>query len=372
MTGVAGPSEPPQAGPGREGRVPPPPSAVRVIGLWGATLGAALAGALLFRAVHLPLAIILGSLCGASLIANLLGTVPGGRSLRRAGQVFVGASIGAVLTPDILGALAALLPVMLAVAVLSNLAGLALAWPLAKIAGIDRLTAVLCSLPAGMAEMATLAQELKADEQAVALVHTLRVVMVLMLIPLWLGLVGGASQPPQKLFGMAGVSEILLLAAASAALAAAATRLRIVNAYIIVPMLLCIAVVGAGHRLPPVPPLLLFAAQIAIGTSLGLRFRLDRLRRMPRLALGGCLTGAVLIGTAFVGLSAVVERFSGLDHVSAILAVAPGGLGEMIASAATLGLLAAAVAGFQLTRSILTNLCLPPIIRWAVRARSQT
>jgi membrane AbrB-like protein len=342
---------------------------LRAAGLWVATLGAALAGALLFRALHLPLAAILGSLLGAALVANLIGTVPGGRTLRRGGQLFVGASVGAVLSPDILGALTALLPVMLAVAVLSNLAGLLLAVPLAKIAGVDRLTAVLCSLPAGMAEMATLAQELKADEQAVALVHTLRVVLVLMLIPLWLGLVAGTAQAPQPLFGMAGLSEILILATVSAAIAAAATRARIVNAYIIAPMLLCVAVVGAGHPLPPVPPLVLFAAQIAIGTSLGLRFRLDRLRRMPRLALGGCLSGIVLIGTAFVGLAAVVEHFSDLDHVSAILAVAPGGLGEMIASAATLGLLAAAVAGFQLTRSILTNLCLPPLIRWAAGLR---
>ncbi|BDA83349.1 hypothetical protein Sa4125_08910 [Aureimonas sp. SA4125] len=342
---------------------------LRAAGLWSLTLGAALAGALLFRALHLPLAAILGSLCGAAIVANVVGTVPGGRTLRRGGQLFVGASVGAVLSPDILSALGALMPVMLAVAVLSNLAGLLLAFPLAKIAGIDRLTAVLCSLPAGMAEMATLAQELEADEQAVALVHTLRVVLVLVLIPLWLGLVAGTGQAPQPLFGMAGLGEILVLATVAAALAAAATRLRIVNAYIIAPMLLCVAVVGAGHPLPPVPPLVLFAAQLAIGTSLGLRFRLDRLRRMPRLALGGCLSGIVLIGTAFVGFTAVVERFGDLDHVSAILAVAPGGLGEMIASAATLGLLAAAVAGFQLTRSILTNLCLPPIIRWAVRGR---
>ncbi|MBC8130980.1 MAG: AbrB family transcriptional regulator [Rhizobiaceae bacterium] len=338
----------------------------RAAALWAASLAAALFGAVLFRWLHLPLAAILGSLCGATLVANLLGSAKGGRAVRRGGQLFVGASVGAVLSPDILGALSELLPLMLCVAVLSNLAGLALAIPLARIAGIDRVTAVLCSLPAGMAEMATLAQELKADEQAVALVHTLRVVMVLLLIPLWLGFVAGAGQPPQPLSGMKGLGEILILALLAAAIAWLATRARIVNAYIIVPMLLCVAVVSAGHVLPPVPPLVLFAAQIAIGTSLGLRFRLDRLRRLPRLALGAFLCGLALIGVAFIGLTALVEHLGDLDHVSAILAVAPGGLGEMIASAGTLGLLAAAVAGFQLARSILTNLCAPPLIRhWA-------
>ena len=41
--------------------------------------------------------------------------------------------------------------------------------------------------------MATLAREVKADEQSVAVIHTLRVVMVLMVIPLWLGLTGHAG-----------------------------------------------------------------------------------------------------------------------------------------------------------------------------------
>jgi uncharacterized membrane protein AbrB (regulator of aidB expression) len=47
----------------------------------------------------------------------------------------------------------------------------------------------------------------------------------------------------------------------------------------------------------------------------------------------------------------------------------PGGLGEMIAASAALGLLPATVAGFQITRSIVTNIFVPLLIRWAV-ARS--
>jgi hypothetical protein len=337
------------------------------VALAAATLAAALLGAFLFRALHLPLAAILGSLTGATLVANTLGILPGGRYIRRGGQIFVGASVGAVLSPDLLGVLSSLLPLMTGIALVSNLTGFCLAYPLARIAGIDRLTAVLCSLPAGMAEMATLAQELEADEQAVALVHTLRVILVLSLIPLWLSLVAKTAQPPPPLAGTAGLPEILGLAAVSGLVAAVATRLRVVNAYIIAPMLLCVAIVSLGHRLPPVPPLLLFGAQVAIGTSLGLRFRLDRLRRLPRVALGGLLCGLALIGIAFIGLAPLAERLGEVDHVSAILSVAPGGLGEMIASAGTLGLLAAVVAGFQLTRTISTNLLAPPLIRWAVK-----
>jgi uncharacterized membrane protein AbrB (regulator of aidB expression) len=56
----------------------------------------------------------------------------------------------------------------------------------------------------------------------------------------------------------------------------------------------------------------------------------------------------------------------GLDRASLGLGLAPGGIGEMIASAESLGVGAALVAGFQFTRSFLTNLIAPPLIlRWA-------
>ena len=341
----------------------------RPLPLAAATLAAATLGAAAFRGLHLPLATILGAMTGAALVANFLGVMPGGRRLRRFGQLFVGASIGAVLSPDILGELLQLFPVMLGIAIAANLVGLALALPLAWLAGIDRLSAVLASLPAGMAEMATLAHALDADEQAVALIHTLRVVLVLALLPLWLGLAGRHGPLPLPPFNWSGLAEIFGLVVVSTALAAAATRLRILNAYIIAPMLVCLLIVAVGHRLPPVPGPVLVAAQVAVGASLGLRFQVARLRRLPRVALAGALSGILMIAAAFSALAPLAGWLGGLDPVSSILASAPGGLGEMIGSAASLGLLAAAVAGFQLTRSLLTNLVAPPVIRWAVNRK---
>ena len=334
--------------------------------LVAATLCAAALGGFAFQALGLPLAFILGPMVGSAIIANLVAPMKGGRFLRRGGQLFVGASIGAVLGPDVIAEFVRLLPLMLAVGIISILIGLALALPVARIAGIDRLSAVLSCLPAGMAEMATLARELDADDQAVAIIHTLRVIMVLTFIPLWLGLTARGVVPPMPPHTYDGAADILALVAVAGILAAVATRLRVTNGWIIAPMLLCLAVVSFGHVLPPVPSPLLIAAQIAIGASLGLRFRVDQMQKFPRVALAGLISGLVLIGAAFIGLTWFVERFTDLDHVSAILAVAPGGLGEMIASATTLGLLAAAVAGFQMTRSLMTNLFAPPLIRWIV------
>jgi uncharacterized protein len=340
-------------------------------GLAALTCVAAAIGAVAFRLLGLPLAWILGGLAGAAIVANTVGPMPGGRYVRRAGQLVVGISIGVVLDPEIISVLLDLFPAMLLIAVAANLVGALAALPIAGLAGVDRVTSLLSCLPAGMAEMATLAREVSADEQSVTIVHTLRVMIVITLIPLWLSLTGHPARPPSLSHGVVvGDLTILLpVLVVSLAIALLATRLRVINAFVITPMLLCLGIVAFGHHVPAVPSVALAAAQVAIGASLGLRFRLDRMRQIPRVALAGVVSGLALFAVAFYLFAPLVERVVGLDHLSSVLATAPGGLGEMIASASALGVLAAPVAGFQLARSILTNLITAPIIRSLIHRR---
>jgi membrane AbrB-like protein len=329
------------------------------------TPSAALVGVWLFHFAGFPLPFILGPMAAAAVVANGLALMRCGKRMRRGGQLFVGASAGAVIGADGVAEMVRLLPMMLGAAVASIAAGLLVAVPMARVAGIDRASAALACLPAGMAEMATLARELGCDEQAVALIHTLRVVMVMILVPLWLGATGGVALPvaasgtPLDILFIAGLVAVSFVLA----LALGAARLRITNPWIIVPMLLSLGLVAGGVEVPPVPGPVLVAAQIAIGTSQALRFRLDQMRQFPRIAAAGVVSGLVLMGVAFFALTPLVKAVAGIDRASVVLAVAPGGLGEMIAAATSLGLLAASVAGFQLTRSILTNLVMPPILR---------
>ena len=331
------------------------------------TVAAAAGTAAAFRWLDVPLAYILGSMIGAALVGNLLSPMKGGRQVRRFSQLFVGVSVGAVMNAGVLDALADLFPLMLAIAVAANLLGLALTLPVARLARIDRLTALLSCLPAGMAEMATLAHEVKADEQSVAIIHTLRVLTVLTLVPLWLVAIGHppASRvlltPPQAPRELLGLGALIV---ASLLIALVAGRMRVINAFIVVPTLLCMVLIAFGFDVPSVPGPLLVAAQIGIGASIGLRFRFDRMRRLPRTVFGGIVSGLALVSASLFGLGFLIERFGGLDHVSALLAAAPGGLGEMIATADALGVATAMVAGFQLTRSIFTNVFVAPLIRW--------
>jgi membrane AbrB-like protein len=307
-----------------------------------------------------PLGWILGAMAGAALFGNTVGIAGRTRNLRRAGQLLVGTATAGVLTPALLDTMGELLPAMVGAAIAANAFGLLLAWPLARIAGTDRTTALLASLPAGMAEMASLAKQVNARTEVVTVVHTLRVILVVICIPIFLGVSGSGA--PVAVDNGGSMAALIACLGLGLALALLADRVGLLNPYIIMPMLVGIVFVMGGFRIALMPLPLLIAAQVLIGFSLGARFKQEDLARMPRAALAGVVCGLALIGFMALAVAPLINVLTGTDLSVLVLGVAPGGLGEMIASAKALGVASALVAGFQFVRSFLTNMIVPPLL----------
>ena len=308
----------------------------------------------LFATLSIPLAYILGALVGSALYANRVAPIWGATYLRRGGQLVVGTAVGGLLTAEVVAGLADLFPLMLAMAIASNAVGVALAFPVARLAGTDHLTALLSCLPAAMAEMALLARDLEANEQVVSIIHTLRVVLVVATLPILVGATISAG-PAAAPTGAGDAAVLIVVGALGAGLALLISRLGFLNPWGIAPMALGLFWVSSGGVIPRLPEWLLTMAQIGIGASLGVRFSVERLRQLPRAAMAGVVSALVLIAVMPIGLGALVAVVSRIDYRMMALATAPGGLGEMIASAKAIGLASATVAGFQFVRSALTN-----------------
>ena len=309
----------------------------------------------LFATLSIPLAYILGALVGSALYANRVAPIWGATYLRRGGQLVVGTAVGGLLTAEVVAGLADLFPLMLAMAIASNAVGVALAFPVARLAGTDHLTALLSCLPAAMAEMALLARDLEADEQVVSIIHTLRVVLVVATLPILVGATISAG-PAAAPTGAGDAAVLIVVGALGAGLALLISRLGFLDHnWGIAPMALGLFWVSSGGVIPRLPEWLLTMAQIGIGASLGVRFSIERLRQLPRAAMAGVVSALVLIAVMPIGLGALVAVVSRIDYRMMALATAPGGLGEMIASAKAIGLASATVAGFQFVRSALTN-----------------
>ncbi len=322
---------------------------------------ASAATAWVFHWLGLPLAWIFGSMLGAAIYAN---SVPGmGRThlIRRSGQLLIGSSVASVLDVETIYDVAALLPVMIGAAVAANLIAVAISLPLARLAGVDRLSALLAALPAGMAEMSSLAADLNARADFVMVAHSLRVVLVVVTVPLLIGpdIDAAIAVAPPVGGSHAALATCFVL---GVALAFVANRFNLLNPWIIMPMSVGVALVLSGYALAPMPRPLLILAQIAIGFSLGMRLRREDLTRLPRATIAGLGASLTLVGAMMVFAAFALPILAELSFPTLALAVAPGGLGEMIATAKALGLASATVASFQFVRSFMTNLMAPLII----------
>ncbi|WP_201026442.1 AbrB family transcriptional regulator [Paramesorhizobium deserti] len=321
-------------------------------------LFAAAAGGALFNWTGIPIGWVLGSLIAAALWTNATGGPGLSPNIRRLGQLVLGCATASILTPALLGQMANALPAMVLAAIFANGFAFLLARPFARIAGVDRLTAMLSVLPAGLAEMAGLAQDRKARADVVALAHTARVTLIVLTLP---ALVGAGRQPLVPGDGSAWATLACLTI--SLGLAWMMSRVGLLNPWIVLPVVVGAVFVLFGIELAALPPFVVIAAQILIGASLGARLPFDSFARMPAVLLAAMFSTLALFTGMLVTVGPLLHWVYDVDMTSLSLALAPGGLAEMLAAAKAVGADVPLVLGFQLLRSLLTNTAAPMIIR---------
>lgn len=147
-------------------------------------------GAAIARVVRLPMWALTGSIVGSAVAHALFGgpsSVPGWWSLL--GQLLVGAVVGSTIVRGLFREFnRVLLPGTLAVVSIIGL-GIALGVGIARVGGVDEVSAVFGMVPGGVGEMVAAATALRADSALVAGMHTARLIIVLSSVPLLLRLV---------------------------------------------------------------------------------------------------------------------------------------------------------------------------------------
>lgn len=320
-------------------------------------------GILIFFLLGLPLPFLLGALAGSAVASNYLKPLGYSHVLRKSGQIILGTAVCGALSPDATQLLIDTLPHMLAVALALNAVALLIALPVRLFAKVDWITAVLGCLPAGIAEMSSLARELGGNPHMVAVMQTLRIVLLLAFLPFLVTMLDVLPSPAAAGGAYEHLWFLALFIILSASLAYGAALIGIFNPWIIVPMLLGLVVFLVGLRVPTTPSALVIAAQIMLGLSIGAGFDIKALTSLPKAFVAGVFSTVLLVAAAALIIAPLLHVTSHIALETAILAVAPGGLAEMIASAKALGLSSAIVAGFQFIRSLSTNALAPIIVR---------
>lgn len=117
-------------------------------------------------------------------------------------------------------------------------------------------------------------------------------------------------------------------------------------------------------QLTNVSPLLRIAAQIALGTMIGLQFSKEILKLPKNLLVGFTLLGMGSIATSVI-LALVFYTIGLFPLITGLIAVAPGGIAEMLTLSESVNGNTQAVAIMHLIRFVLIMLLFKWLLTWS-------
>jgi membrane AbrB-like protein len=331
----------------------------RQVAAAGGTVLAAVAGGALARLIGMPLPWLLGPLFATAFVALAGAPIAPIRYGRTVGQVVIGGAIGVQFTKAILVNLVSLLPIMIAIAILSMMIGACGALMLKRIGRLDTTTAFFATVPGGVAEMMNLAPRYNAQLEPIMVAQTLRVGLIVALAPFLVIQFSHADTPAVPPGPVMELPIAAMLLAASVVGGALFAYSTFPNAWFLGSIAVGIAFATLGLAEGRMPSLVLIPAQILIGASLGVQFQREFLTRLLRLLLASSVV-VVFLAVTMALLGTAVALALAMPIPSLVLAFAPAGMAEMVLTAKLLGLDGTVVAGFQLVRIIvILFLCRP-------------
>ena len=327
------------------------------------------AGGVLFAWLRTPLPWMIGPLMAMAALRMAgapLEALPGGRN---AGQLVVGTSLGLYFTAPVMHEVASYWPWFVFLGFAAIGLGAASALVLIAVAKVDRPTAYFSSMPGGAADMANLGERHGASMDLVAFAHSMRMLLVVTLIPVSITLAGFSATDEYRAvtvpFEIAGLAELFAIAGAAAWIA---WLLRAPSAFTLGPLLISIAVTAWGVTFSSVPTPLTNAAQVLLGCSLGSRFDRRFLASAPRFVAALVPSIAAMIGlAALVGW--LISATSGAYIGTALLSAAPGGIAEMAITAKVLRIGVAFVTAAHVVRYVIVVLFTVPVFHMLEGAR---
>jgi membrane AbrB-like protein len=327
------------------------------------TLVIGAAGGLLFLWVNLPGGLISGAMVAVG-IAALFGrpvTMP--PILTQTVLVLLGITLGSLVSRQLIQHMSAypLTIGLLALATFCSTFGSS--FYLQRMHGWDQTSALLAGSPGALSQITILAAEKGADVAAIAVVQTMRVIILTAALPLLLALTGVASSTPVTPTNLL-VAAPLELAVLAAAAVAAALLLRLAKfpaSWMFGAMIASAVLHGTGLIEGGLPPWMRNIALVGIGAVIGTRFaRISKKTLVSHINAGlGSFAVAIVISAIFV--TAVVLA-THVRFADVVVAFAPGAMDAMLALALTLHIDPIFVGAHHLSRFVFVSITTPGIV----------
>lgn len=343
-------------------------SLFRAVALWGALVAAsALLAFGLYRA-QFPAALLVGPMLAA--IAFGVGGAGIGvpRTAFMAAQALIGCLVAHAVTGSIVATLRADGLIIVAVVLVTVLAGGVVGWALTRLRVLPGTTAAWGSSPGGAAAMVAMSEQFGADPRLVAFMQYVRVVAVVLTASLVTRLLvsAPAASAPSGAESVGALSTLATLAVAALG-AAAALALRLPAGALIGPMILGAVLHATGLATMALPAPLLDLAYAGIGWYVGLRFTRETLGVTLR-ALPGILVATFAVILLCGGWAWALTHILAIDFLTAFLATSPGGLDSVAIIAVGTHADVSFVLAVQTLRLFVVLVTGPLLAKWITRA----
>jgi membrane AbrB-like protein len=344
------------------------------------TLLLALAAAGLCVFLRTPLPWMIGALLVTAVVSMGSNATHSWTPLRNAGQWVIGSALGLYFTPQVVALVAGLWWAIALNIVWALILGLGFgAWlhrvhfgpgPF-HVAGLSRITTYFAAPVGAASEMTLMAERHGAQTDLVASAHSLRVLLVTLIIPFgfqWAGLHGlDATLPGVRVVQWPGLALLTVLTGAGCW---AMVKLKRTNPWFIGALTVSLLLTANDVTLSGIPQALTNAAQLVIGVSLGVRFTRQFVHMAPRW-LGSVALATVVMILLCAAFAWALAQFTHLHWATILLGTSPGGIAEMSITAKVLQLGVPVVTAFHVTRLAAVLLLAEPMYRWFYKAEDR-
>lgn len=329
-------------------------------------LFASLIGALIAEKLRIPLPWTLGPLLVIAALRLCSIPVNSSTLLRNTGQWIIGLSLGLYFTSKVVAVISSHWFAMLAGLIFALLLGLYGTFLLSRFGKVDIKTAWFSSAIGGANEMAVLAERFGVRADLVASAHTIRVVLVVLVIPFACDVLNvrgiDVSLLEQQNFELTGLIQIAILSAIGGTVA---HYFGISNAWVLGPMFVVMGFTMADVHFSTIPVEFSKAAQLFIGWSLGDKFRPGFFKKSPKF-LSSVVVFTFTSMLLALGFALLLASTTDIALSTLAVSVAPGGIAEMAITAKVLQLGVPFVAAFQVSRMVGVVLLTGPIYVYGI------
>jgi hypothetical protein len=345
------------------------------------TLLLAWAAASLCVMLRTPLPWMIGPLLATAVVSMLGAATASWTPLRNGGQWIIGCALGLYFTPQVVALVAGLWWAIALNIVWALALGLVFGTWLHRVhhgpgpfhvVGLNRITTYFAAPIGAASEMTLMAERHGAQTELVASAHSLRVLLVTLVIPFgfqWAGLHGlDSTLPGARLVQGPGLALLAVLTGMGCWVM---LKLKRTNPWFIGALTVSLLLTACGFTLSGIPQWMTNAAQLVIGISLGVRFTRSFVHLAPRW-LGSVALATVGMMGLCAGFAWLLAQFMSLHWATLLLGTSPGGIAEMAITAKVLQLGVPVVTAFHVTRLAAVLLLAEPMYRWFYQEDIQT